>query len=81
MSPDSHFLRDLAVLLFVVTSGLTLSGIIANASEKLGESQVRLGAVPEIRGLIEAHRTARIRFQILAKAGVGEIVLVDGTGH
>ncbi|MES2254465.1 MAG: hypothetical protein V4559_05400 [Pseudomonadota bacterium] len=30
MSPDSHFLRDLSVLLFVVTSGLTLSGIIAN---------------------------------------------------
>lgn len=30
MSPDSHFLRELAVLLFAVTSGLTLSGIIAN---------------------------------------------------
>jgi uncharacterized protein DUF6949 len=30
MSPDSHFLRELTVLLFAVTSGLTLSGIIAN---------------------------------------------------
>jgi hypothetical protein len=30
MPPDSHFLRDLTVLLFALTSGLTLSGIIAN---------------------------------------------------
>ncbi len=30
MPPDSHFLRDLTVLLFALTTGLTLSGIIAN---------------------------------------------------
>jgi hypothetical protein len=29
-APGSHFLRDLLVLLFAVTAGLTLSGIIAN---------------------------------------------------
>ncbi|HEY2410981.1 MAG TPA: hypothetical protein VGI40_01985 [Pirellulaceae bacterium] len=58
-----------------------LSGVIANANEKLGESQVRLAAVPEIRNFLEAHKSARIRYKILAKAGVGEIVLVDGTGQ
>jgi hypothetical protein len=30
MPPESHLLRDLTVLLFAVTAGLTLSGIIAN---------------------------------------------------
>jgi hypothetical protein len=30
MAQGSHFLRDMLVLLFAVTAGLTLSGIIAN---------------------------------------------------
>jgi len=30
MPPESHFLRDITVLLFALTAGLTLSGIIAN---------------------------------------------------
>ncbi len=30
MPPASHFARDITVLLFAVTAGLTLSGIIAN---------------------------------------------------
>lgn len=30
MSPESHLLRDITVLLFAVAAGLTLSGIIAN---------------------------------------------------
>ena len=30
MPPESHLLRELTVLLFAVTAGLTLSGIIAN---------------------------------------------------
>jgi len=28
--PESHFLRDITVMMFAVTAGLTLSGIIAN---------------------------------------------------
>jgi hypothetical protein len=58
-----------------------LSGIIASANEKLAESQLRLSAVPEIRNLIGAHKAARVRFKIFAKAGGGEVVLVDGTGQ
>jgi hypothetical protein len=30
MPPETHFLRDLTVLLFAITVGLTVSGIIAN---------------------------------------------------
>jgi hypothetical protein len=39
-----------------------LSGVIASANEKLAESQARLSAVPDIRNLIEAHKSARIKF-------------------
>jgi len=30
MPPESHFLRDITILLFALAAGLTLSGIIAN---------------------------------------------------
>jgi hypothetical protein len=58
-----------------------LSGVIASATEKRAEAQARLNAVPEIRSLIEAHKAARIKFQIVAKADAGEIILVDGTSR
>jgi hypothetical protein len=58
-----------------------LSGIVTNANEKLSEAQARLGAVPEIRGFIEVHKAARIKYLIVANAGPHEIVLVDGTGR
>lgn len=58
-----------------------LTGVIANAKEKLEEAQNRLGAVPDIRGFLDQLRSARIKYTIFAKAGSQELVVVDGRGE
>ena len=45
----SHFLRDLLVLLFAITAGLTLSGIIANIYRILARKPQSRGETASVR--------------------------------
>ena len=55
-----------------------MSVVIANAKEKVDDAQGRLNAVPEIRGFLDQHRSARIKYQIFARVGSAELILIDG---
>ena len=55
-----HFLRDLTVLLFAVTGGLTLSGIIANIYRMLAPQTRRAAARPSLYYAVMAFAGASV---------------------